>query len=170
MRINGQTVSGPNTDVLVFPRPPVDGENMDIVLKFQAVEDLNDMEEVLQIPQPPTKLVRNEQIKNYGDEAYIAQMHTYSMRRLAYIVLATLKPSNIEWDSVDMKDPTTWMNYVNDFKKAGFSQVEINKVGAKSMEVNALDDNKLEAARQLFLRGRHPQNQSSGQNTPPANS
>jgi hypothetical protein len=48
-----------------------------------------------------------------------------------------------------------------DFKAAGFSTIEINRIIGAVMEANALDEAKLEKARAGFLRGQRPVQEKS---------
>ena len=172
MKIRGRDVSGPNVVTLVLPRTPEymeDGSeiNNDIIIEARAVEDLSVLEDLLPEPQPPVVMVKNDKVYNFKDTAYKQQMLQYNLKKIAYIVVKSLELNEIEWDEVDLENPNTWLRYVDEFKKAGFSQVEINKIGNAAMEANALDEAKLDKARADFLRGRAaPPDATSGQNTP----
>lgn len=162
MKIGGREISNePNRVPLVLPRPEIwdeeSGEfvNNDIRLWAQAVTDFDTLEKMLPEPLPPVAIGKGgEKVYNHKDPGYKAQLMTYNMRRLAYIIIHSLGPSHITWDTVDLEDPTTWLNYVEDFKNAGLNMIEINLVCKACMEANALDEEKLDKARQLFLRGR----------------
>jgi hypothetical protein len=69
-----------------------------------------------------------------------------------------------------MEDPGTWANYVDELKSAGFSSVEVNHIGNAVVAANALDEEKLDAAREVFLRGQAAASDTSGPNTPAQNS
>lgn len=173
MKIAGREVSGPNIVYLVLPRTPEideDGNEIsrDIIIKAEAVSDLSVMDDLLQEPKPPAAMGKGgETVYNYKDTTYKQQMLQYNLKKLAYIVIKSLEPSEIEWDEVDLEDPNTWLRYVDEFKAAGLSQIEINKIGQAVMEANALDEAKLDKARADFLRGRAAVPKSfSGQNTP----
>ena len=68
----------------------------------------------------------------------------------------TLKPSEIEWDTVDPSNPATWTNWEKELLDSNLSQVEVNRVLGLCLEANALDDSKLQKAREVFLRGPEP--------------
>jgi len=172
MKIAGRDVSGPNVVYLVLPRnPEIDEEgnehDRDIVIKAQAVQDLSTLDTLLPEPKPPAAMGKGgEKVFNYKDTTYKQQTLQYNLKKIAYIVIKSLEPSEIEWDGVDLEDPSTWLRYVDEFKEAGFSQIEINKIGAAALEANALDEAKLDKARADFLRGRAAVPKGfSGQNT-----
>ena len=64
--------------------------------------------------------------------------------------------SEIEWDTVNEDDPRTWPNWEDDLKSGGLTQVECNRVLALVLEANALDEAKLQKAREVFLAGQEP--------------
>ncbi len=167
MKIGGREITGVNKVTLVLPRE--NGE--DIVLIAKAIQDLDAVDEFLQTPKPPAALgPGSETIYNHKDPSYLAAMLLYNTKRMAWIVLESLRENNIEWDTVDMEDSGTWANYVDDLKGAGFSSIEINHIGNSVVEANALDEEKLNAAREVFLRGQAAANDTSGPSTPALNS
>jgi len=74
-------------------------------------------------------------------------------RRIAYIVVHSLRPSEIEWDTVQLDNPSTWGNWETELKNAGLSEIECSRVLGLVLEANCLDEAKLRKARELFLRG-----------------
>lgn len=163
MKIGGRTVSGPNKVTLVLPR---EGQE-DIVIVAQAVMDMELFDKMCPEPKPPIKLMAGgAKEANYADPGYKAQMIEHGVKRMAFIVLYSLVPSEIEWATVDLEKPSTWLNYHQELKEAGFSSVEVNRIGQAVMQANCLDEDKLEAARQVFLRGQAAPKESSGQDTP----
>jgi hypothetical protein len=72
------------------------------------------------------------------------------------MVIRSLAPSEIEWDTANVNDPRTWANWEDDLKSGGLTQVECNRVLALVLEANALDEAKLQKAREVFLRGQEP--------------
>ena len=167
MKIRGREITGVNKVTLVLPRE--DGE--DVVLIAKAIQDLDAIDEFLQTPKPPAALgPGNETTYNHKDPGYLAAILQYNTKRMAWIVLESLRENEIEWDTVDIKDPGTWTNYVDELKSAGFSSVEINHIGNAVVDANALDEEKLNAAREVFLHGQAAAKDTSGLNTPAQNS
>lgn len=154
MKINGKEVKGPNKVTLVLPREDED----DIVIIAEAVSDLDEVDEILIAPKPPVKLMKgNTSYKDVKNPEYLQQLEDYNLKKLAYLVIKSLVPSNIEWSVVDLDNPGTWLKYQDEFKEAGFSQVEINRIGNAAMQANCLDESALDAAREVFLRGQQDQ-------------
>jgi hypothetical protein len=165
MKIGGVPVNGPHEEILVLPR----GEDQ-IIIRAKAVLELDAFDVLCPEPKAPGRLTKDGFIPNREDETYQQTLARHNEKRIAYLVLRSLEPSNIEWDTVDINNPKTWTNYVPDFRKAGFSTIEINRIVATVMAANALDEAKLEQARRVFLRGQaQARNESSGQSTEPEN-
>ena len=149
MRIAGRKIDGPNEVVLVIPR----GNSDDIVFKCVAVTSFDEFETNSPLPLPPKSITPQGEVENRNDPTYKLQLSQREISRMAWMTLKSLAPSDIEWDTVDMEQPATWNNYNQELQDAGFSTVEINRIGNAVLEANALDEAKLEAARQSFLHG-----------------
>ena len=67
-------------------------------------------------PTPPGKLTKEGYVPDIKDEGYRHHFGSYSKRRMAYIVVNSLLPSEIEWDTVVLDDPSTWANWEEDLK------------------------------------------------------
>lgn len=148
MKIGGIEIKGPNEVLLVLPR--TDG---DIVIKARAVLDMAEFEELCPEPKPPGKQTKSGFEPDLKDAGYKQQMANHQTRQLGFLVVKSLEPSEIEWDLVDVANPTTWDKWQEDFQNAGLSTIEANRIMQVVMEANSLDESKLESARQVFLRG-----------------
>jgi len=164
MKIGGKEVSGPSEEVLVLPR--LDG---DIVLKARAVLEMEEFNNLCPLPKAPGRLTKDGFAPNTDAPAYREQVSQHANLRFAYIALKSLEPSDIEWDTVDADQPNTWLNWEKDLSAAGFNGVEIQRITVLIMQANSLDEAKLKAARDAFLRGQVvEQEPSSGPSTGPA--
>ena len=149
MKINGIEVHGPAEEVLVLPRPTA----QDLVFRAVAVTSMSEFERLCPDPKPKARLVAGGWKDWVDDPAYLEAIQKHGQLRFAWILLSSLAPSNIEWDTVDATQPSTWLNWEADLKAAGLSQTEINHVINCVASANSLNEQKLEAARQNFLRG-----------------
>lgn len=166
MKIGGIEIKGPNEVLLVLPR-----EGGDLVLRARAVLDMDEFETLCPEPKPPGKQTKSGMEYLTNDPGYKQQMENHNSRQLAYLVIKSLEPSEIEWDEVDIEKPQTWDRWQDDFKQAGLSNIEANRIMQIVMEANSLDESKLDAARQIFLHGqRQDQEDSSGPRTEQASS
>lgn len=150
MKIGGKTVTPPAKELLVIPR-----EDGDLVFWAQAIQDYDEFEEKSPAPKPPVVQRPGEGgVPDYEDGGYLTQLANHNKRRLGYLVIKTLEPSNIEWDSVKPDNPSTWQNWEEDFRKAGLTNAELNRLFQLVMDANNLVESKFKAAKEAFLRGR----------------
>ena len=148
MKVAGKAISGPNVVVLVFPREG--GE--DIVFKARAVLEMDDYDKLYPSPEPPTVTKKDlTQFKDVNDKNYLVKLGKYNEQRFTYMILKSLEATpGLEWDTVKMDDPTTWENYTEDLKNAGFSQSERNQLMMIVFEANSLNEQKLKEAKDRF--------------------
>ncbi len=166
MKIGGVEITGPNEELLVLPR----GET-NIVIRARAVLDMGEFDAICPEPKPPGKLTKEGWIPDTGDENYQSILANHNAKRMAWLVVKSLVPSDIEWKYVDINNPKTWIRYTDDFKEGGLSTVEISRIVQAVMRANSLDEAKLDEARKVFLRGQQAaREQSYGQPTEPETS
>jgi hypothetical protein len=140
----------PTKIALVIPR----GSEHNIVFWAQGLADRDEFDKQVQPPKPPGKHIPGKGYVLTPDEpGYKAALEVYQTRWLGYLVVNSLKPSEIEWDTVKDDVPGTWTNWESDLKANGLSQVETNLVLGLVFEANSLDESKLAKAREVFLRG-----------------
>lgn len=164
MRIGGRKIEGPNEEILVIPRSGPDGN---IVLKARAVLDMEEFNAMCPTPKPAR--IRKKDGTSYDDVKdvkYTKAIDEYASRRTAYLVIKSLEATeDLEWDTVQMGDPSTWGNYLEELKGSGFSEIEVNRIVMAVMRANCLDEQRLEEARASFLAGQdQAETERSGQN------
>jgi hypothetical protein len=163
MKIAGVTPSGPTEEVLVLPRA-----NGDVIFRARAVVDLDEFNAMCPMPKAPGMLTKDGFRANVDAPAYKEMVQRRSNLHMAYIVIKSLEPSEIEWDSVQDDKPDTWPNWEEDLKNAGFNSVEIQRIFVCCLQANSLDETKLKLAREAFLAGQGNQSgASTGQSTEP---
>jgi len=148
MRINGIEVNEPNEEVLVLPR-----KNQDIVFRARAVKSFDEFEALVKPPKAPGYRTKDGFKTNENDPTYRQSREQFEQKRFAYLIILSLEPSNIEWENVNIDDPSTWLNWQTELKEAGFNDFELGRIQQLVLQANALDEAKLEAARKSFLLG-----------------
>jgi hypothetical protein len=148
MKIKGRVISGPREELVVFPRT-----EEDLVFKLQAVLEYDDFEKMCVEPEPPTLLHRDgTKIKDINDSKYKAKLEEYGQARTHWTFLKSISATpDLEWETVDMSNPTTWGNYRKELTSAGLSIAEITLLFRAMLNANSLDEDKLEEARKRFL-------------------
>ena len=167
MKINGVIIDGPNEELLVLPHR---GQNIPITAR--AVMNFDEFNATCPPPKPPVKLTRDKgRVDDVDDPGYKEAIELWEEKRSAWIVLESLKPTEIEWSKVDLDKPSTWKHWQQDFQDAGLSTTEVQRIMRLVMEVNCLDESKLEWAREVFLNGQQNQAENStSQSSEPATS
>lgn len=151
MKIGGIALTPPPEEFIVLPRG---GEGLDLVFRARAIPDFDEFERMVPDPKPPTILVRGEGRKaDTEDTTYKALVMAKQAQQLAYMVVKSLEPSQIEWDTVDMLRPISYLNWESDLLKGGLTSIEVKKVYELVLTANCLNEEKLEAARKSFLLG-----------------
>jgi hypothetical protein len=142
--INPKTL--PTEDYLVLPR----GDKQ-LVIRAKAVEDMDAFGALCPPPKAPGKLTPTGFVPDTTDVGYRDLVTQHNRQRLAYLVIHSLQ--DIEWDTVNPNDPSTWTNWEEDLKTAGLLTVERNHVLGLVWAVNSLDEEKIKAARESFFLG-----------------
>lgn len=162
MKIGGVTVTS-NEEVLVLPRAL--GE--DIVIKACAV-DMDDFEDAHPKPEMPKRIVRGGVEDHADSPAYRTAIEAWGERRFEYMILKSLEPSEIEWETVDIDKSKTWKNWTTELQAAGFASTECKRIINCILVANSLSESKLAEARDAFLRGQGSElERSSGLDTEP---
>ena len=136
-----------NEEILVLPRP-----QEDIVIKAVAV-DMELFEKMVPEPEAPGIRTKEGFKKDTTDKTYLQLVEDRDAKRLGYLVVHSLVPSEVEWDKITLDDPKSWSTWSEELLAGGLSSVEVKLVLSCVMGANALDEEKIAAARASFLRG-----------------
>ncbi len=149
MKIKGKRLESTNEVTIVLPR--FNGE--DIIFKAQVVLDYPNLDKLLTKPEAPSIQKRGKQEKDYNDKGYTSKGQKNYAYRFNYMVLLSLAaPEGLEWETVDLETPDTWENWAAELKESGIPNTEIIYIFNKVQEVNSLDQDKLDEARERFLQ------------------
>jgi hypothetical protein len=147
MKISGHVLDGSfHEEVLVIPHG-----NKNIPFCARAIMDFDEFDKLCPEPQAPGRLTKDGFKKNFEDTSYLDMVNHYNQRRVAWMVVASLQ--DIDWDTVQRDDPSTWVNWRADMKSNGISEIVCNRIQNHVMGVNSLDEIKLEKARADFALG-----------------
>ncbi len=147
MKINGR-VPTPYEIVKVFPR-----QDGNLVFKFRAVMNMGEYDEQFPRPTAPKKLVAGiGEINDFQNPTFAEALNRWCSSKADWVFLKSIAVTDgLEWATVDMSDPTTFRNYINDFLAVGVTDPEIATLMRAANEVNGLNDEKIEEATQSFL-------------------
>jgi hypothetical protein len=130
---------------------PIPHRGQLIPFRAVAIDSFDEFNALCPLPSAPGRLTKAGYEKNFDDPSYKEMLAQYTARKVSWMVITSLK--DIQWDTVDASSPGTWLNWEADLKKNGFSEIVIQRIAAHVMDVNALDESKLEAARNSFAHG-----------------
>lgn len=148
MKYRGKVLGERNSDVLVLLR----GSER-IVFKAQAVESEESFHNLVSMPEPP-EILRPGGVKekNVSDSKYKEALASYVEQKTSWLVINSLKVTEeLEWEKVDFNKPSTWVEWQSELREAGFTEIECSRIVQLVSQVNSLDDDMLDQARQDFL-------------------
>ena len=167
MKLNGKRLSGPNIEFVVIPR-----QDGDLVFKAKAVLDYEDCDKLNPMPQPPKALIPGGLVQeNVEDPKYLEAVNDWATRKFHWMFLKALEETeNLEWETVDLSKPETWINYKKEMHEAGLSPSEIARVEICVSDACGLNQAKIDEATKRFLAGQaqapvEASSQNSGQKT-----
>ena len=78
----------------------------------------------------------------------------FNGQRTNYLIAASLRATpDLEWETVQLDNPSTWKNITSELKDADFSELEIGRIRQGVMRANSLDEGMIDEARDRFLLG-----------------
>jgi hypothetical protein len=143
MKLNGKLIEARYEKKIEFNRSP----EPPIVFTLQSCNDMKEFEKLCPEPKPGY-IVRagGEQEEDRSSKEYLDAVTSRAERSLEYMVITSLK--DIEWETVDLNDPTTWKNWKEEMLSTGFSQGEVTQLHNMVFQVNGLSaDSVKEAAK-----------------------
>ena len=151
MKINGTAVQPHGLRVLTLPR--IDGQGNEYLVTFQArPADLARFAELCPPPKAPPAVTRSGFVpEDTTDPRYLAALKSRRKTEWAFMIIDSLEPSNIEWETVKTDDPATWLGYETELKSL-FTAKEFDRIITLVARANALDDSYLDRANEFFFR------------------
>ncbi len=148
MRLQGQKIEGPNIEEIIIPRG-----NDALVFKAQAILSYDEFDALCPRPKAQVSVGKGgKRVERTDAPKYVDAINTWAEQRVAWMILKSLDATpDLIWDTLDLNDPSTWLNYKEEFKSSGFSEAEQVRLITGVMAANGLDEGKVEAARDSFL-------------------
>ena len=147
MKMHGKIVQVPIEETIVIPR-----QSGNLVFKARPVIDWSDHEKLDPQPEPPVIQRPNQPAqKNVENPKYKKQFASWANRRWDWMILDSLSPSEIEFETVQKDKPETWENWRKEMSDAGLVPNEIERIEALVLTACRLDQTKIDAATEAFL-------------------
>jgi hypothetical protein len=150
MKIHGIKIEGPASKTIVFPRA-----TGNIVFVLQAILNSDEFDSVLSPPKPPVGVLASGQKQIHTDDpTYKKALDKWGTAKHHWMFLKSIGATpGLEWETIDPKDPDTWTNYETELTSAGLTEPERLRIMQAYIEVQGLDDKKIEEATNSFLAG-----------------
>jgi hypothetical protein len=161
MKMFGQKITDKNIETIVIPR----ANGKDIIFKAAAILNMDDFNRYL--PQPRARLVTypgGVTKANTDDPTHKIAMQQYYARRMSWMVITSLDATEgLEWEKVKKDQPDTWELWESELEDSSFTNREIRLIFDGVMAANALNEEKIEAARQRFFLSQEEEKRSISQ-------
>lgn len=147
MRIGNQPILAPKITHFVVPM----GDGQQLVLKLAPVHDFTEFNKLC--PEPTgTPRIYSGGRKEFVVSEEAQQAHLE--QRLAYMVITSLKATeDLTWDTIALSDPATWTKWREEMKAAGLTDVYMNYLVKKIIDVSGMNPELIEKATEAFLAG-----------------
>lgn len=148
MKIHGKKIEGPNVAVLVLPR-----QEGDIVFTAKAVLKYDEFDAVNPMPKPPV-IMRpgGEQSTNPNDKKYQEEVNKWATSKMNWMIIKSLEATDgLEWETVDLSKPETYENVRIELADSGLTAADIARIVNLVIEVNGLNQDKIDEATKRFL-------------------
>lgn len=168
MKLKGKKISGPNIEVVVLPR----GQGEDLVFKCQAVLNMDDFDKLCPRPKAPIVIKKGGiKVEDVEDKGYQQELIEYAKKRMAWMVITSLRATDeLEWETVDFGNQDTWAGYEKELRDAGLAEMEVARIVAGVMNANALNEERIQEARERFFTSTHQGTETSPSPTGEPNS
>ena len=147
MKIGGKVINNNYFEII----PIVKGDD-EYILKARPVSNFDEFDKLCSKPLPPKGIKKDgETFEDTENADYLKKIDEYGEKKTNWLFITSLDGSNIEWDTVNKADPTTYKNWENDLFKAGLTQHEVSRIRIAIFKAQGLDDDKIKEAKKRFL-------------------
>lgn len=147
MLIDGKKrVNIPFRRTIVFPRI-----DEDITFTAVAVPCSEEFERKCPSPEPPKiKNAKGELINiDYQDSKFLKETREHNILRFDHQVIKSLE--NVQWETVDLEDPTTWKNWRKECLDVGMTDTELLMLLNAVIETHQPSNELIETMKKDFL-------------------
>jgi len=149
MKLNGQKLSTMNNQIIIIPR--TDG---DMIFKAAPVLDMAEFNTLYPEPKPPMIRRRGESTDSpdMSDKKFKETLEKRSKAYSLYMIIKSLMATEgLEFETVDIKNPETYINMEKELEDSGLTSVERGRLFQGVMRANSLDMEYIEEARKRFF-------------------
>lgn len=149
MKFKGQKALGPKPEYIVIPR----GDD-NIVFIAKPILDYTGFETLCPRPVPPGIMFPDgRKGQDLESPVFRDKLQEYiELRTDWYIINALRDTPDMEWDTVNYSEPSSWKNWRTELNEF-LTEREINSLLDGIAIANGLNQEKIEAAKERFLAG-----------------
>lgn len=150
MKFNGKPIPKILHEIVVIPR-----KSGDMVYRAAPVTDFSDFNKLCPQPQPP-KIMRKGGItvEDVEDKEYKAAIMAWAGYRTDWLIIKSLQATpELEWETVNLSDSSTWVNFRKEFEDSGLTAVEVGMIIQCVVDACGLNQKKIDEATKAFLAG-----------------
>lgn len=165
MKIHGIKIEGPASKTIVFPR-----STGNIAFVLQAILNADEYDKLYPPPKPELRILPGGQKQIMQDDPdYRKKLDKWGTAKHHWMFLKSIAATpGLEWETIKSDDPETWTNYEAELIAAGLTEPERLRIMQAYIEVQGLDEKKIEEATNSFLAGlQEAKDEKSSQNTVP---
>lgn len=154
MKIQGVRLYEANVESLYLPR----GEQV-IHLMAKGIVDTTPFDALCPRPIPPMiQKPGQPATANLDDDNFKKALDLWGTKKTDWMIIESLRATtDLTWDRVKYDDPNTWSEWRKELKEAFFLDTEIQRIYNLVLSANALNEARLEEARNSFLAGKAKQ-------------
>ena len=149
MKLDGQELHIPyEKEVLVRRDNPKDSK----LIKFKTVPNAREQfKDILAPPKAPvmTNVKTGKKTPKEDDPKYLKEVDEYTAKGLIHIFLTSIQ--GVEWETVDLKDPSTYENYIQEMIDAGLTEREVETLYSVALTMTMLSVEMVDEADKDFL-------------------
>jgi hypothetical protein len=149
MRIKGVDLTKPSITII-----PIIKGDQEIIFQAACVTDYSEFEALVKKPEPPMRTVRGEKVAtpNFESQDYQKAILDYGTKQTNWMMLKSLEATDgLDWETIDMSNPSTWENFEKELKSSGFNDFQIIQIIRGITEANGLSEDRINEARKRFL-------------------
>lgn len=157
MKIGGKEVLPPKPEVVVIPR----GNGEQLVIECKVItDDYKIFDQLCPMPLPPKILRKGDTVASddFTSKEFLDAMKKWYQLRGFFQYIYSLKDS-IEFEKVKLNDPSTWELLDDEFREVGITGLAYSRILTAVQEVNGLNPDLLDQAKERFLADRRAEKQ-----------
>lgn len=136
-------------------KPVMDTVSGDFVFVVKPVLSYSGFEQLCPVPEPPEKLVRGDKVKDVENKDYKRKIEEWYELRTAWMLIESIRYTpDLEFEQVKFDDPQSWKLLDAEMDEAGFLPTERGRLMTAILNVNSLNIDKIDKAREAFLSAR----------------